>query len=175
MSCVVAIIDNGKIFMGADSFATTGEGERRPIIANKLFFNKEYLIGFTGSVRTGRLLGPDYFNPPAKIEEFADASREHLYEKGCVLVSEEHGQIQGSNFLIGYQGSIHEMLIDFQMNEVNEDSDAIGAGANFAFGSLFTTRKSMSITPQGRIMMALSAASHYTTSVGPPFVYESIE
>jgi len=175
MSCVVGVIDDGKIYMGADGYATTGEGERRPIVANKLFFNKDYLIGFTGSVRTGRILTSDYFNPPAKIEEMPDAIREHLYEKGCVLTSEEHGQIHGANFLIGFQGKIYEILIDFQMNETRGDCNSIGAGSPFAFGSLYTTRLAKNITPKGRIMIALNAASCYTSTCGPPFVYESIE
>ena len=175
MSCVVSIVKNGKIYMGADGFATTGDGEKRSIVANKLYFNREYLIGYTGSVRTGQVLGPGKFDPPAKIEDFADEAREHLYEKGCVMNSDEHGQIQGSNFLIGFQGKIYELLIDFQLNETRGDCNSIGAGATYAFGSLYTTGFAKNITPHGRIMMALNAASNYANSCGPPFMYESIE
>jgi ATP-dependent protease HslVU (ClpYQ) peptidase subunit len=175
MSCVIGIIDDGKIYMGADSYATTGEGEIRPVIANKLFFNRDYLIGYTGSVRGGQVLMPGRFDPPPKIEDMPDTIRDHLYSKGCVMDSEEHGQIQGCNFLIGFQGKIYEILIDFQLNETRGSCNAIGAGSTFAFGSLYTTSFAKNITPHGRIMMALNAASFYTTTCGPPFIYESIE
>ena len=174
MSCIVGIAQEGKIYMGSDSFATTSDGERRPIIANKLFFNKEYLIGFTGSIRTGQAIRPHYFDPPNSILDFPDALREHLYEKGCVLNSEEHGQIQGSNFLIGWRGKLYEILLDFQMNETDGDCNTIGAGATFAFGSLYTTKFIKKISPNKRIALALEAASFYTTTCGPPFDYEAI-
>jgi len=174
MSCVVGIVQDSKIYMGADSFATTNDGERRTIKTNKLFFNKEYLIGFTGSVRTGQALLPCYFEPPSDIMEFPDTIREHLYSKGCVITSEEHGQIQTSNFLIGWRGKLYELLLDFQMNETDGDCNAIGAGAAFAFGSFNTSKHFKLISPQQRLVMALEAASFYTTTCGPPFFFEAI-
>lgn len=175
MSCVVGIMYDEKIYMGADGYATADDGERRPIVAEKLFFNKDYLIGYTGSVRTGQVLKPEKFDPPSDIEDLPDAIREHLFEKGCVLSSEEHGQIHTSNFLIGHQGMIYEILIDFQMNKTYGDFNSIGAGSQYAFGSLYTTRFLKNISPQQRIKLALNAASFYNVSCGPPFTYESIE
>ena len=62
MSTVIAIVDDGKIWMGSDSYATTSDGERRRIICKKIFINGPYLIGFVGSVRTGQVIHQNILN-----------------------------------------------------------------------------------------------------------------
>ena len=65
MTCVVGMIDNGgDIILGSDGIAVTGEGDRRPIIAKKIYSYKKMIIGFAGSVRMGQVLRPEYFKPP---------------------------------------------------------------------------------------------------------------
>ena len=81
MSTVVGIIDDGKVWMGADSFATTSDGERRRIICNKIFLNSPYLIGYIGSVRIGQMLNPHYFQAPENIMDLPDAIYNQLKEK----------------------------------------------------------------------------------------------
>lgn len=173
MSCVVGLLQNGKLYLGADGFATTEGGERRPIICNKIFTNNKYFIGFTGSVRHGQLLTPKNFTPPESIYDFADAAREIFVEKGAILTSEVGQQIHSSNLLIGYNGRLYELLIDFQLNEVFGSFTAIGSGSPYAMGSLFATKKWNS--PEKRIMNALNAASEFDTSCGLPYQIEVVE
>ncbi len=45
MSCVVGIKHEGDVYLGGDGFATTDFGTRRPIVANKIVLNKNYIIG----------------------------------------------------------------------------------------------------------------------------------
>jgi ATP-dependent protease HslVU (ClpYQ) peptidase subunit len=171
MSCVVGLLNNGELYMGSDGVATTDDGERRPIIATKVFTNKEYLIGFTGSVRTGQLAGPKFFEPPSNIYDIPDALRENFLEKGSLVVSNETQQhLMSSNFLIGYKGRLFEILIDFQLNEVRGDFTAIGSGATYAMGSLFATKKWNS--PEKRVLNSLQAASQFDRSCGKPFTIE---
>ena len=118
MSCVVGLLQNGKLYLGSDGLATTEDGERRPVICIKLFTNKDYLIGYTGSVRHGQLLGPRFFEPPSIIYDFPEIVRLKFEEKGAMLISENAQQMHASNFLIGHKGRLFELLIDFQMNEV---------------------------------------------------------
>ncbi|MHA1816661.1 MAG: hypothetical protein ACTSX1_11685 [Candidatus Heimdallarchaeaceae archaeon] len=174
MSCVIGLLQDGKLYIGSDGIATTEEGERRPIIATKIFTNKGYLIGFTGSVRTGQLIGPKYFDPPTNIYELSDSIREHILQKGSLIVSGETQQhLQSCNFLVGYQGRLFEILIDFQMNEISGAFTAIGSGAVYSFGSLFATKKWKS--SEKRIINALDAACEYDRSCGRPYTIEVME
>ena len=83
MSTVMAIVEDGKIWMGADSYATTSDGERRRIVCNKIFTNGPYMIGYIGSVRTGQVVRPNQFEAPENVMDFPDALMEQFKEKGC--------------------------------------------------------------------------------------------
>lgn len=171
MSTVLAIVENGKVWMGADSYATTADGERRRIVCKKIFTNGPYMIGYIGSVRTGQVIKPDNFEAPEHISEFPDAIMEQFKEKGCLAVNtEDQTSFNLSNFLIATpNGKLYELLVDFQMNEV-ADFTAIGSGTSYALGSLHTTKNWRD--PEKRILTALKVAATYDTATGPPFVVE---
>lgn len=171
MSTVVGIVKDKTIWMGADSFATTENGDRRRIICRKIFTNGPYLIGYIGSVRTGQVVKPEFFKAPKRVQDFPDELRKQFEEKGCLAVNSETQCVgHESNFLIGTaSGQLFEILVDFQMNEI-ADFTAIGSGASYALGSLYTTSK---VKDQKlRILTALKAAATYDTSTGPPFITE---
>ena len=171
MSTIVAIVNKGKVWMGADSYASMESGERRRIICNKIFINPPYLIGYVGSVRVGQTLKPEYFKPPENVFDFPDKIIKQFEKKGCLGIdSEDQTFKHGSNFLIAIpDGKLFEILVDFQMNEI-KDFTSIGSGSAFALGSLYTTRKKKD--PRKRIMTALEIAAVYDTHTGPPFVVE---
>jgi len=173
MSCVVGLIQNGMVYIGSDGLATTEEGERRPVICIKIFTNKEYLIGFAGSVRHGQLLGPKFLDAPASVYDFPDAIREVFIEKGAIMTTDTGQQMHNSNILIGHKGRLFELLIDFQINEVMGNFTAIGSGSTYAMGSLFATKKWK--TPENRIINALNAAKEYDRSCGLPFTIETMK
>jgi len=171
MSTVIGIVDNGKVWMGADSYATTSSGERRRIICEKMFMNGSYLIAFIGSVRSGQVLKPHSFKAPENIYDFPDKMVEQFKQKGCLSISSEsQTSVQEANFLIATPtGKLFEVLLDFQMNEI-EDFTAIGSGSPFALGSLYTTRKWKD--HKRRILDAFEAAAVYDMSTGPPYIIE---
>jgi ATP-dependent protease HslVU (ClpYQ) peptidase subunit len=173
MSCVIGLLNNGRLYMASDGIATTEEGERRPVICIKLFKNKNYLIGYTGSVRHGQVLGPKFFEPPTNVYELPDAIRQKFIDTGCILTTETGQQVHSSNILVGYRGHLFEILIDFQMNEVSGDFTSIGSGSPYAMGSLFATKKWKS--PEKRIINALDCAREYDRSCGRPYAIEVIE
>ena len=174
MSCVIGLVNGGKVYIASDGIATTDDGEKRPIICNKVFKNKNYLIGFTGSVRTGQIIGAKFFDPPQNVYELPDAIRESLTEKGSIVISNEtQQQLTSCNFLVGFQGRLFEILMDFQLNEVLGDYTAIGTGAPYAMGALFASKKWNS--PEKRLKAALGAACEYDTSCGPPYTIEIME
>jgi len=173
MSCVVALINNGKIYMGADGVSTNGRAEHRPIHCEKIFWNKEYLIGFTGSIRNGQLIKSDYFSPPEDIKDLPDAMYDHFTKKGVICNDEDGTVIQQSNFLIAWKGEIYDILVDFQMNKTYGDYNAIGSGANTALGSFFTSRRFKS--PTKRVLTALKAAAEFSFAVGEPYTIEVMD
>jgi len=173
MSCVIGLIEDDHIYLGADGYATTEEGERRPIITRKLLRNKEYLIGYTGSVRTGQLINSHDFDIPDDINDLSESLRQHLYARGCVATNEMNLHMQPCNFLVVYKNKLYEILMDFQLNEVMGNFTAIGSGAPLAMGAMYVLNKTK-IKPVEKLEMALKAASAFHTTCGPPFDYEYV-
>jgi ATP-dependent protease HslVU (ClpYQ) peptidase subunit len=174
MSTVVAIVENKKVYMGADSLASTEEGDVRPIKCTKIFRNGPYLIGFIGSVRGGQILYPEFFKPPKKISEMPDAIIAQSEEKGCLIISEQSTKLHACNYLIGFKGKLYEILVDFQMTEI-ESYTSVGSGSYYAFGSLHTTESMKDdFTPPMRMELALEAAEAFSTGTRRPFYYEEI-
>lgn len=174
MSCVIGLLHDGKVYVASDGIATTEDGEKRPIIATKVFTNKDYIIGFTGSVRTGQLAGPKFFDPPASIYDLPDALREQLGDKGSLVISNETQQhLNACNYILAYKGRLFEMLMDFQLNEIMGNFTAIGSGSPYAMGALFATQRSN--FPERRLKTALRAACEYDMSCGLPYTIEIME
>lgn len=174
MSTVVGIVDGKDVYLGADSLASTEDGDARPIKCKKIFRNGKYLVGFIGSVRGGQILYPDYFKFPTKFMDTPDAILQQCTDKGCLITSEQSTSNHGCNFLIGHKGKLYEILVDFQMTEI-ENYSAIGSGSYYAFGSLHTTEKMKdSFTPEMRIELALEAAAEFSTGTRAPFYYEKL-
>jgi ATP-dependent protease HslVU (ClpYQ) peptidase subunit len=169
MSCVVGLKYGGRVYIGADGRATSGDGELRPIFCRKVFVNKDYLIGFCGSVRAGQLLYPNYFDAPKNIEDWPTQIRLHYEENGALLKDSETGDIHGANILIGKNGKLYEILIDFQMSEVSQEFTAIGSGSGFAFGAMEILKRIKNIKPEDKIIKALQVSAKYCCQVGPPY------
>lgn len=167
MSCVAAIVNDGKIWMAADGLASTEDGCIRPANCTKIFTNGDYTIGFIGSVRGGQILYPKYFAPPEDIMDLPDAIKEQCELKGCLAYTEQQTHVMGSNYLVGYRGKLYEILVDFQMVEV-PDYSSIGSGSYYAYASLFTTKDMVDIGPEKRLEYAIKSAIEYDAACGLP-------
>lgn len=168
MSCVVGLVNEGRVYIGSEGRASTCDGEVRCDNMKKIFRNGPYLFGFIGSVRGGQILFPKYFEVPDDVWDMPDAIREQSEAKGCLTATEEGVVATGCNYLIGHKGKLYEILVDFQMFEI-ETFTAIGSGSNFAFGSLCTTEMMSNvakITPKRRLELALDAAKRYDGACG---------
>lgn len=168
MSTVIGIKQGKDVWIGSDSRGTTEDGYIRPGDCIKVFRNGDYLIGFIGTVRGGQILMPPFFEPPDEIEWLPDLLREHVAEKGCMMIDDDHCQTQHCNFLIGYNGNLFEILSDFHMAKINGDT-AIGSGSHFAFGSLYASKKLGIKDPEERMLLALKTAAHFDVSSAGPF------
>ena len=177
MTCIVALVDEKTVWMGADSAGVSGMSltvRKDP----KIYKVKEMLFGFTSSFRMGQLLGYKLIVPThdvdISIEEymntsFIDALRTTLKDGGYARTKD--GAEEAGNFLVGYRGHIFNINSDYQVGENLVDYDAVGCGSDIALGSLFSTSKR---SPENRIIIALEAAEAFSGGVRRPFLVESI-
>lgn len=172
MTCVVGIVKDGKVYIGADSLGSNGfDKEVRK--ESKVFTNGEFLLGFCGSFRMMNILKWK-FNPPTIKEgddvhkfmviSFIEELRKCFLESGA---SEKEGIWNlGSNneLLVGIKGRLFKVQYDLQVAEY--EYTACGSGEYHALGSLYTSKRK---SPKKDIVKALECAENFVVSVQRPF------
>lgn len=179
MTCIAAIAEEGRVWIGADSAGVSGWSltiQRNP----KVFRNGQFLFGFTDSFRMGQLLAyalvPPERSADVTIERFmattfVDAVRVTLKEGG--YARKEHDAETAGTFLVGYQGRLFRVCSDYQVGESACGFDACGCSEDVARGSLFTSR-GLVASPEDRLRLALGAAESFSAGVRGPFNVLSI-
>jgi hypothetical protein len=177
MTCVVGLVHEGTVYIGADSAGVSG----LDLVVRsdpKVFANGEFLIGYTTSFRMGQLLR---FNltPPAHprgmdayefmVRHFVPAVRDCLKEGGFAAKHDEAER--GGTFLVGYQGELFVIEPDYQVGTMVDHIFAVGCGAQIALGALTVS----SGEPVQRIRRALEAAGKWSAGVRAPFIIKSLE
>lgn len=173
MTCIVALKDNGNIYIGGDSAGVAGLSIS---IRNdeKVFQNGPFVFGFTSSFRMGQILRYKFYPPeqtPSQsdmkymVTDFIDSVRQCFAANGFG----DKDATVGGNFLVGYKGNLYNIQDDFQVGLPNVDFDAAGCGTDLALGSLYSTQGS-NLSPEQRITVALEAASKFSAGVAPPFI-----
>ncbi len=174
MTCIVGLIDEGTVYMGADS-AGVGATDIQIRKDQKIFSNGDFIFGFTSSFRMGQLLKYKLSIPPipAKadlydymVTYFIDAVRSCLKAGGYTRVVNKVEE--GGFFLVGIKDRLFEIQTDFQVAEMITHYSAVGCGYDIAFGSLYSTAGEIG-SPSERIKKALQAAAYHSNSVAPPF------
>jgi hypothetical protein len=175
MTCVIAIKENGVVYMGADS-AGSDLCTIRTRIDPKVHKVGPFMFGFTTSFRMGQLLAhafkaPDR-DPRVATEKFmsttfVDAVRDCLKAGGYAAKREEVEQ--GGTFLVAYEGRVFTIYDDYQVAEGALAYEAVGCGTDMAMGSLYTTQGS-TMAAAARIDMALRAAEAFSCGVRGPFL-----
>lgn len=177
MTCVVGMVDGGNVYIGADSCGSNGHDfvvRKDP----KVFYNGEYLIGYTSSFRMGQILMycelPKLKNKDSKdifkfmVSKFIPAVRHSMKEGGYSRVNSN--EECGGTFLVGVRGRLFKIESDFQVGESSSYYDTCGCGGNSALASL----KTLSIiksktTPEERILISLKTAASIHEGVRKPF------
>lgn len=175
MTCIVGLVDSGRVWMGGDSAADWDLTVRAD---RKVFRNGAYLMGFTTSFRMGQLLRHGFSPPappalPADLEAFMattfiDAVRERLKAGGWA--SKNNERETGGDFLVGALGRLFRIASDYQVGENIDGWAAVGCGDQVAHGALFASRDRPAMD---RIVLALTAAERFSAGVRGPFVVRS--
>jgi hypothetical protein len=171
MTCIVGLVNDGKVYIGGDSAAVSGDS-LTVRSDEKVFANGRFLFGFTSSFRMGQVLRYG-FRPPAyypdndvmayMVTDFIDAVRAALKEAGFARKDDEAES--GGTFLVGFKGRLFKVCDDYQVGEAT-GYDACGCGQDIAFGALFA---SPAIEPQARVIQALRAAEAHCSGVRGPY------
>jgi len=179
MTCIIGMIQDGKIYLGGDS-AATDNWDTRVTRLKKVFRRGEFLIGYTSSFRMGQILQHHLDVRPQESTEdnehymvagFVEAVRECLKQFAYTKI--EHSKEEGGSFLVGYNGGLYNVMSDFQVNFYHDAYDAIGVGAQYALGAMRVLGEM--VTPEARIYRALGAAAYFSNGVCAPFYVEVLE
>ena len=186
MTCIVGLVNNGKVYIGGDSAEIAGYNLR--IRADeKVFKNGPFIMGFTTSFRMGQLLRYK-FEPPKHLFDddgklidtykfmattFIDSVRKCLKDGG--YAQKDKDQEWGGTFLVGYRDRLFIIEDDYQVGESVDKYDTVGCGQQIALGSLDATGMANRFgnfkqSPKERVEIALSAAEKYSAGVRGPFV-----
>jgi len=181
MTCIVAIAQNGTVYMGSDHAASDDKtgwilSRKEP----KCFKVGQYAIAFTDSFRMGQILQYSWTPPkytPTKTNsgldkfmrtKFIDSVKSAFKDGG-------YGSIGGSDedtggiFIVGLEGRIFTIDEDFHVGENVVNYMAEGSGGQVALGALYATKNQKN--PKLRLKAALEAASEFNMAVAPPFTY----
>lgn len=177
MTCIVGIVDKGRVYIGGDS-AGVGGWSMAVRVDQKVFENSGFLFGFCGSFRMGQLLQHAFIPPPMPegkdltaymVTDFIDAVRDCFLQGGF---AERRKEVEtGGFFLVGTRGRLFQIESDYQVGERANGWDAIGCGEDIALGVLHATQGR---APTKRIQAALDAAVEYSAGVRGPFHILSI-
>jgi len=177
MTCIVGVIDNGKIYMGGDSAGIGGYSLTVRADA-KVFIKDNLLMGFTSSFRMGQLLRynleiPNYHKNIDVFEYmvtvFVPAVRTCLKDGGYAKKKDEAES--GGTFLVGYKKRLFVIAEDYQVGESQLSFNAVGCGRDIALGGLFVNKH---LKPEERIIQALEAAEQFSIGVRRPFKIKEI-
>jgi ATP-dependent protease HslVU (ClpYQ) peptidase subunit len=174
MTAIVAVVKEGKVWIGGDSAGTSG-WSLSTVADPKVFINGEFIFGYTTSFRMGQLLEHS-FTPPEPdenqnctkfmVKKFIPAVKDCLKDGKFQKTKEE--QDVGGNFLVGYRGQLYSIESDYQVMKVKQNYNACGCGKDISLGSLFST-ETLDLSPERRITIALDAAVEFCAGVRGPY------
>jgi ATP-dependent protease HslVU (ClpYQ) peptidase subunit len=169
MTCIVAISDNGKVYMGGDR----GHSDSHTLVSStqpKIFDVGSYLIGYAGNSGIGQAVIYNFQYPAVgkthnidrhMLKVFIPALRLFFKENDIKIPDDDDNN---AGFIIGVKGRVYEVdLADFQCIEYEEVS--IGSGSSYAYGSLYT---SIDLPAKDRVEKAIQAAINYSPTCQSP-------
>ena len=181
MTCIVAIAQNGTVYMGSDHAASDDKSgwimsRKEP----KCFKVGQYAIAFTDSFRMGQILQYSWSPPkyiPTKTNSGLDKFMRTKFIDSVKVAFKDHGfgdiggtdEDTGGIFIVGLEGRIFVVDEDFHVGENVINYMAEGSGGMFALGALHATKNQKN--PKMRMKLALEAAAEFSMSVSAPFTY----
>ncbi len=174
MTCIVGIVENGTVYIGGDSYASTGSFVRA-LKNPKIFQTGPFVIGCTGSIRMSQLLEysleiedqeQDMPDEEYMVRVFIEAVRSCLKEYGYLEVDNNREVI--GTFLVGYRGGLYRAASDLQIIQLLDGMAACGCGQRFALAAMYALQ-GLGYGAEERITRALEVSAYFDGNVAPPF------
>lgn len=193
MTCIAAVVDQDKIWMGCDSFVGGSHTHLLlPADENKLFTAdinviggpaEKMIFGFAGSVRSCQVVKHDLnlpvINPDDEMTDIKFLINrvvhaiKKVHKSHGVLINKDGVESCESWFLLGWRKKLYYIGEDYCVLPSSTNYLALGSGEDVAHGSLQST-EGLNVHPGERIVQALKAAESNTNFVRSPFYVESI-
>lgn len=173
MTCIVGIEHDGHVTIGGDSLGISGYDQLTRSDKKVFRHSNGFIIGFTTSFRLGQIL--EYcFDPPS--QEYDETDYKYLvgtftvcmrdtFEANGVDVKAENS---GCEFILAYRNKLYLTASDYQVGIPNSSFAAVGIGRQPALGALYALQDS-NLSAKEKVLLALQAASEFSTCVSPPF------
>lgn len=181
MTCIVALQHDGKVYVGGDAAGTQGWSMhyvRHP--TPKVWEKDDMIFGLAGSPREAQIIRhlahfsrchPDMDGTEYMIGVVAEGIREALRSHGALQI-ENNVETMQSNLLIAFRDQVYEVETNFSVLQSDQPYTAIGAGRDYALGSLHASAPDLD--PTQRVTKALEAAAAFNASVRPPFTIKML-
>ena len=174
MTCIIGLVEKGKIYLGGDSCASSGSDYS--IRKNKkVFKNGNMIFGFTDSFRLGQNLQYSFKLPkqPKTTNDLEFLCSTFI--NSLVKTFTTYGYIknpgtkpEGGIFIIGYKGNLYKVWQDFQIEQIYDNFLACGCGESYALGAM-QILNSLKLPPQEKVEKALQVAVDFDSAVKGPF------
>lgn len=179
MTCIVGLVHEGQVHIGADSAGVGGMD--LTIRADQKCWEKDgWIFGFTSSFRMGQLLRysltvpkrhPDTDLMQFMVTQFVEAVRTCLKTGGYATTKD--GAEAGGCFLVGHAGRLFRVDSDYQVGEAMLPFEAVGCGEAYAKGALYVGLAS-GAHPHPQLNAALEAAQAMSAGVRGPFHFVNL-
>ena len=172
MSCIVGLVENDVVWIGCDSMSSD-ETSKLVRKDGKIFRVKnDAIIGFSGSYRAGQIIQytKGLLNKRSKSEQEYLVTHfipkiVKLFDKGD---NDETLELE-CPFLLAFKDRLFQVDSDFQLAESAVGYDAVGGGAPYALGSLYSTAGTK-MKAVDRVYWALKSAEVHGMGIGAPFM-----
>lgn len=163
MTCIVGIKHFDRVWIGGDRLSSDGYAKEYSL-RSKVFYNEEYIIGYTSSFRMGDLL-EHVLEPPEYDGSDPHRFMVREFVPRVIKTFKDNywftdGKAHGGEFLLAFRDNLFKVQDDFSVQSFNET--ATGSGQIAALGSLHSTDGD----PCDRIRAAIKAADHNIVTVG---------
>lgn len=176
LTCCVGIeTSDGKVVLATDSFIG-GSVEKFTLDRGKLFKIGAVGFAYAGTVRVAQILEQNLTLPKLTKTTDLHAWTQQLAERARRVLKSHDALGSNNNYmdgclLVAVHGKCYAFQQDLSTFRLADGYNAIGAGQDFAAGSLHSTRD---MPPSDRASLALGAAAAHCQQVSEPFWFITV-
>lgn len=177
MTCIVSYEENGKVYLGGDSYVTYESGFFALVDSPKVYSVGNVGVGLCGSVAVEQILEREikkFISKNKKVnlslfrDKFVPLFKAKIKSDDLLLATTNGGATPPGGFIFAIEGKSYILEDDFSVWSSSDCYAAVGAGAIPARGAM-EVLKNMAIPPEEKVLRALEASSHISEQVRAPF------